>query len=383
MQISFLKPQNHKFGSGPTRKIKKESFQFFEDAFLGISHRGTQGIKRITYLLELMKKTLQIPDTHKIALVSGSGTGAMEFLIWNLLGPLPLDVFSTGVFGNHWLYDVTHELKLNNVHIFQSAIGEGSDFSLHNPNHDCVFVWNETPSGTVIAHTNWIADDRKALTLCDLTSAVFCTKIPWEKLDAASFSWQKGIGGEAGIGTIVLGPRALTRLELYTPQWPMPRLFRIPFSIENNIKSIDNLFFKGHTLNTISLLTLEDMIFSLEWARDRGGLDRLIHRVHNNYNIVENWVSKIPWIDFLVKDRAIRAQHSVCFVLQNPQTKKQAEWPFLQKMALFLEENRIAVDILNHKQSVPSLRIWLGPVVEEVDIQYLLPWIEIAYERLK
>ncbi|MDR2464413.1 MAG: hypothetical protein LBD36_02255 [Holosporales bacterium] len=375
----MLKPCDNRFSSGPTRKIKNWSVQLFDERLLGRSHRENVSLAQIDSLVSSMRHVLGIPNEYEIAIINGGATGATEFLLWNLIGIRPVDVFSYGIFGNHWLHDVKDELKIKDINNYTASIGLLPDFSCYESNNDCVFVWSETPSGTTVPNVEWIPDDRDGVVICDVTSAVFCEDISWKKLDAASFAWQKGIGGEAGLGTIVLSPRAINRLETYTPRWPIPRLYRIPCSIRNGMKILDEKFFHGYTINTISLLVVYDMISCLNWAESIGGLQELIRRKEHNYDIIKKWASAVSWINFLVENEKIRSKNTVCLTVMDAATGCCVDWTFLKKMTAFLEENDIAYGLLNHPHSRPSLRIWTGPVIDGLDLERLLPWIERAY----
>lgn len=373
------RPRNGKFAAGPTRKLPYPGQQ---DTYLGISHRSPQGLALIQRALDLMRKVLQIPASHKIALVAGGGTGSVEFLLWNLLGTKSVDVFSEGVFGDHWAHDVREELKLSGQ-TFRVPIGTPVDFSSYIPEHDTVIVWNETPSGTRTMSTCFDNSPREGLIICDAVASVFCERLPWEILDAVGFSWQKGIGGEAGLGTIVLGPRALARLEATTPPWPIPRLFRLPrlVTVTEDCCPIDPRFFEGCVVNTISLMVVEDMVHALEWAQAQGGLEGLLKRVEQHGALIEEWVGRRSDVDFLVQDASRRAYCVPCLTVRDPQTGQPADWPFLRRLAFLLETQAGITGILNHAQSVPSLRFWLGPVVEDEDIQCLLAWLDWALDR--
>jgi phosphoserine aminotransferase len=371
---AFEKPDDDRFSSGPTRKIPNWSKNRINEMLLGRQHRGTTGLSAVRQMLALLRDTLAIPDTHKVALVNGGATGATEFAMWNLLGERPVDVFSYGIFGDHWSHDVLNELKIRPVRNFCAPIGMLPDFWRYNPKHDCVFVLHDTPSGVFVPNVDWIPINRDGVVVCDVTSSVFCNDIPWTRLDAASFSFQKGIGGEGGLGAVVLTSNAIDRLKNYAPKHPIPRLYR--GAVEGE-RSINEDFFTGHVANTISLLTVNDMILSLEWAQKRGGLMNLIQRVENLYRVVRDWVARTPWVDFLVSDETIRAKNSVCLTILKD--GRIATWEFLRKMTTFLETNGIEAGILNYVHDRPSLRIWLGPVVEELDVIRLLLWIEKAF----
>lgn len=377
-----LRPRNPRFGSGPVRKFPHTSFES-QDDILGVSHRSARGLALLQRVLTQLRDVLDIPPSYELAFISGGGTGAMEFILWNLLGIVPVDLFSNGVFGDHWLWDLQHELKVPSLRSFVFDHGKVVDFSAVLPDHDTVFVWTETPSGTSVdAHAPWLATPRTGLTLCDAVSAVFCTPLPWENLDAVAFSWQKGLGGEAGLGTVVLSPKAQERLQTHTPPWPRPRLFR-PLLVEyDGQRGVSPTFWQGYTINTVSLAVVEDMSRALSWATSQGGLAGLLEKVRTHDDLVTRWVSQTEGFSFLVGQSAARAKQVACIVVEDPKTHQRADWTFLQKMARLLEEQGVAWDILNHRQSVPCLRLWLGPTVETEDVEALLPWLSWARERV-
>jgi phosphoserine aminotransferase len=376
MTITANKPKNVKFGSGPTRKNPSWSLHSVCQESLGCSHRGVVGLRSIKKMLSLLREVLQIPPTHHIAILNGGGTGAFEFLLWNLLSEnTSIDVFSAGIFGNLWQFDIANELRLKNYRSFCSNIGESPNFQAHEQHRDCVFVFTETTAGTNVPNLDWIGNNRTGLSICDATAAAFCTQLQWEKLDATSFSLQKGIGGEGGLGVIVINDRAIERLNslINSVAVPTPRLLRVP-RLED--KSIDMSFFDGYCINTISLLTVEDANTNLTWAKEIGGLCALVDRVNENYEAVKCAISelKMNWLDFLVKNESIRAKNISCLKINCCD-----EWELYQKISNFLFENDVAVDILNHKKSKPALRIWCGPTVDVNDIQALMPWLNEAY----
>lgn len=374
------RPKDPRFGSGPTRKICRGLFAVGEE-ILGISHRSRRGLALIHDVLERLRSVLQIPETYEIGLVSGGCTGAMEFLLWNLLGAKPVDVLTNGVFGNHWVFDVEHELKVPQHRVFSFPVGEGLDFSECKLEKDAVFVWTETPSGTTISRRAWdsvLWDVRTGLTICDATAAMFCEVLPWKDLDATAFSWQKGLGGEAGLGTVILSPRAQERLATYVPPWPRPRFFRPPVEEKGEVRKISSLFWQGHTINTVSLAVVQDMVQALTWVEAQGGLAGLVQRVQRSARVIEKWTQQEEGFNLLVKDPAARAKNVACIEVWDPVRQQKADWDLLRAMVRLLEEKGVALDILNHTQSVPCLRLWLGPVVEESDVEALLPWLAWA-----
>lgn len=366
------KPSNPYFSSGPTRKRPGWSLENLNTASLGRSHRSSYGSDRIRYLVDLTREILEIPKDYYVGLMPGSCSGAMEAALWSLLGPLPVDFVAFDVFGHLWAYDGLTQLKLPQARVLEAVPGTLPDLSVVDPSHDLVVTWNGTASGVYIPNGDWIASDRKGLVICDATSALFAMPFPWEKMDAVAFSWQKALGGEAAHGMLVLSPRAVERLNTYTPPWPMPRYFRLAHEGE-----FSHEIFEGMTLNTPSLLCIEDCIDALTWCNEIGGLPALITRSQANLKALESWASENSWIDFVAQDPCIRSSTSIClFFPEAPQ-----DWAIPQKISTLLEKEQIAFDILGHIRSVPSLRIWGGPMVESSDIQALLPWITWAYEE--
>jgi phosphoserine aminotransferase len=378
MEKPVEKPKVRKFGSGPTAKIDDVGV-ITRQELLGRSHRSALGLAHIQHLLDSLKTVLKIPEDYVVALVNGGGTGAMEFAMWNFLGPRTVDVFAAGLFGNHWLNDVENELK-QPCRKFLAPFGSTPLFSEYNPQNDAVCVWVETPSGTVIPDAHWIPSSREGLVLCDATAALFCMEFPWDKMDVVAFSWQKGLGAEAGLGTLVCSPKALNRLQTSTPPWPLPRILRLPTDGLNDPQHATRaLFWQGYTVNTISLLSLQDMQRALEWAQNLGGLPALIHRVQKVCELVGRWVEKTPWVEFFIPNEAERAKNVALLKIKTPKNT-WATWPFLEKMAKFLDDNQAAYDVLNHRQSIPALRIWTGPVIDLQNYVALLPWLACAYE---
>jgi len=367
------KPNNPLFSSGPTTKRPGWKLGNLDIQSIGRSHRSALGLGRINHMISLTRTILEIPEDYMVALVPGSCTGAIELLMWNLLGPRPVDIFSWDLFGKLWLKDALEELRLKDLHIETASDGAIPDLTRTNPSHDCLFTYNATTTGVRVPNLDWIPSDREGLTLCDATSALFAMKVDWSKLDATAFSWQKCLGGEAAHGIVVLSPRAVSRIESYTPSWPLPRLFRI-----KKDGKINGDIFEGKTINTPSLLCIEDVIDALEWCQSVGGLSALIKRSDDNLNVIEEWVSKTPWIDF-VAEKSVRSSTSICLKLVDLDLALQ--WPVIRSIAKFLESEGVAYDISGHALSSPCLRIWGGPTVETDDIKSLLPWIEVAYTQ--
>ncbi|MCX7338683.1 MAG: phosphoserine transaminase [Alphaproteobacteria bacterium] len=369
-----LKPVCPNFGSGPTRKHPGWNLKSLDKALLGRSHRSIQGKEKLKQVIDLTRSVLQIPADHKIAILAGSATGAIECALWSLLGQRPVDALSFDVFGKHWLADVMEQLRLPDVRPLVAEYGEIPDLATVDSTNDIVFSWNGTTSGTCIPNGDWISDTRHGLTICDATSAAFCFDLPWDKLDAVAFSWQKGLGSEAAHGMLVLSPRALERLETHQPSWPIPRIFRLT---KNNVVS-DGLF-RGETINTPSMLCAEDCLGALCWAESIGGLSGLLQRCSENFSVVRDWVQTTPWISFMAESPEITSPTSVCLTVNNPHETIQGQREFLRTMASKLQENQVALDIVNHIFAPPSLRIWCGPTVEKQDLISLLPWLEWSY----
>ncbi len=374
----LLKTINPCFGSGPTAKRPGWTLEVLKDALVGRSHRAATGITKIQEMLARTRQILKIPDNFHLALVGGSATGAVEMALWNLLGERQVDSLAFDIFGHRWQYQLINQLKLEGLRCINAEEGSLPDLNAINFDHDVVFLWNGSTSGACFSNGEWIPADRKGLTLCDATSAVFAMPLPWDKLDAVAFSWQKGLGSEAGHGMLALSPRAVERLEKYTPPWPIPGLYRLREKGQF-LKSL----FEGLTINTPSLLCLEDCLDALKWAEVIGGHDALMARSGHNLNIIAEWVKHQSWIEFLAHDPQIRSSSTICLKLKSFQGAREQEWEFLKKMADRLRALDVAYECLNHTSATPSVRIWGGPMVESENIQRLLPWLEWAYEKAK
>ncbi len=369
-----LRPSNPCFSSGPTRKRPGWALDNLALSLLGRSHRSTEGLEKIRQLTSLTREVLEIPETYHVALMAGSCTVAMEAAMWSLLGPKPIDFVTYDVFGQLWVHDGLKELKLQNTRIFEAPPGFLPDLSQVNSAHDVVLTWNGTTTGVCIPDGEWISSEREGLVICDATSALFSMPFPWEKMDAVSFSWQKGLGGEAAHGMLVLSPRAVQRLESYTPPWPMPRVFRLT----QGEKFLGQIF-EGMTINTPSLLCIEDALDALSWCQMQGGLPAFIERSKKNLKAVESWVSETPWIELLARDPLARSSSSICLYFpEDPE-----DWAIPKAIAETLDKEGVAFDILGHGGSLPSLRLWGGPLVETSDLKALFPWITWAYKRVK
>lgn len=369
------------FSSGPCAKRPGWSPENLKDAALGRSHRSKEGKAKLVEVLDRSRRILGIPADWRIGIVPASDTGAVEMALWSLLGPRPVDMLSWESFGAEWVTDVTKQLKLKDVRSIAAPYGKLPDLGSVDWSHDVVFTWNGTTSGVRVPNGDWIADDRQGLSICDATSAVFAMDLPWSKLDVVTWSWQKVLGGEAAHGMLVLSPRAVERLESYTPPWPLPKIFRMT----KGGKLIDGIF-KGETINTPSLLATEDQIDALRWAEGAGGLKGLIGRSEANLKVIADWVAKTPWVDFLAEDAATRSCTSVCLKVVDPwftglsDADKAAA---AKAIADRIEKEGIALDIAAYRDAPPGLRIWCGATVETVDVAALIPWLDWSFTETR
>ena len=381
VQRPAIKPENPCFSSGPCAKRPGWSFDFLKGALLGRSHRAPCGIAKIQQMIEKSKSILGIPENYHLALVPASDTGAFEMAMWSLLGARGVDVLEWEIFGKLWVFDITQQLKLEDVRVFEAPFGSIPDLSQVDTDRDVVFVWNGTTSGVKVPDGNWIKSERKGLTLCDATSAVFAMDIPWNKLDVVTWSWQKALGGEAAHGMLALTPRAVERLESYTPPWPLPRIFRIT----QNGKFFSDPF-EGKTINTPSMLCVEDQLDALKWAENIGGLPTLLKRSAANLKTAENWVTKTDWATFLPERPDICSSTSLCFKVIDPWfTAKSVEEQrkIIKDSEALLDKEGIAYEIANHAYAPPSYRLWGGTTMEASDIATCLEWINWAYLTIK
>lgn len=374
------KPGNPSFSSGPCAKRPGWSLAALDNAFLGRSHRASEGKARLNEVIERHRTLLNIPADYRVAIVPASDTGALEMAMWSMLGQRPVDVFAWEVFGNEWLTDITKQLKVES-RSFTASFGELPDLSQANPDHDIVFPWNGTTGGVRVPDGNWIAADRKGLTFCDATSAVFAYDMPWDKLDITTWSWQKVLGGEAAHGMLVLSPRAVERLLTYKPERPLPKIFRMT----SGGKLIEGLF-QGETLNTPSMLAVEDCLDALKWVESLGGVHALQARIAHNFKTLSDWVQKTDWIDFLCDDASARSKTSVCLKIVDPDFTAKSEEDrqnFIKTMEKKLGQEEAAYDVAAHKLAPAGLRIWCGATVEQGDVAALLPWLDWAYAETK
>jgi phosphoserine aminotransferase len=375
------KPKNPCFSSGPCAKRPGWTPAALANAFVGRSHRAAEGKKRLVDVVEHQRKIHNIPADYKMAIVPASDTGAIEMAMWSMLGERPVDVFAWENFGEEWLKDVTKQLKLKDARTFTAPYGELPDMAQANPDHDIIFTWNGTTGGVRVPNGDWIKSDRKGLTFCDATSGVFAYDLPWDKLDVTTWSWQKVLGGEAAHGMIVLSPRAVQRLESYKPDRPLPKIFRMT----GNGKLTEGVFM-GETINTPSMLVVEDCADSLKWVDSVGGLKGLEKRVEANYQAVKSWVAKTPWIEFLAEDESYRSKTSVCLKISDADFlngSDDAKQDFIKVMTKMLEKEHAGYDLAGHKAAPAGLRIWCGATVEASDVEAVLPWMDWAFNEVK
>ncbi len=376
-----VRPSVPHFSSGPCAKRPGWSSQSLNAAFLGRSHRSKPGKAKLKRAIELTRDVLAVPADYKIGIVPASDTGAVEMALWSLLGPRPVTLLAWESFGEGWVNDVVKELKLKDVVTLKAGYGALPDLGKVDPASDVVFTWNGTTSGVRVPNADWIAADRAGLTICDATSAAFAQGLDWAKLDVVTFSWQKALGGEAAHGMLVLSPRAVARLESYSPPWPLPKIFRMT----KGGKLIEGIF-QGETINTPSMLCVEDYFDALEWAKAAGGLSGLRARADGNARVISEWVSRSPWIDFLAADPAIRSNTSVCLKIVDPAITRlapEAQAAFVKSIAAALDQEGVAFDIDAYRAAPPGLRIWCGSTVERADVEALTLWLDWAYAKAK
>lgn len=374
-------PRRPEFSSGPCAKRPGWSVDALDNALLGRSHRAKPGKAKLKYAIDKTREILGVPDDYRIGIVPASDTGAVEMALWSMLGARPVDMLAWESFGAGWVTDVAKQLKLEKVRVFDAPYGDLPDLDAVDPEHDVVFTWNGTTSGVKVPAADWIADDRKGLTICDATSAAFAMDLPWQKLDVVTYSWQKVLGGEAAHGMLILSPRAVERLESYTPAWPLPKIFRMT----KGGKLIEGIFV-GETINTPSMLCVEDYIDALEWADGIGGLKALIAKSEANLKVLADWVAKSDWAAFLANDPATVSNTSVCLKVSDPwlatlDAEAQAAVP--KKLAALLDEEGVAYDIGAYRDAPPGLRIWAGATVDAEDLQVLTGWLDWAYATVK
>ena len=376
-----FRPANPNFSSGPCAKRPGWSLEALKDAPLGRSHRAKVGKSKLKLAIDLTREVLQVPADYRIGIVPASDTGAVEMALWSLLGARPVDLLAWESFGEGWVTDVVKQLQLKDTRTLKSGYGEIPNLAEVNCDNDVVFTWNGTTSGVRIPNADWIAADRKGLTICDATSAAFAQKLDFAKLDVVTFSWQKALGGEAAHGVLILSPRAVERLESYKPAWPLPKIFRMT----KGGKLIEGIF-EGETINTPSMLCVEDYIDALNWAKSIGGLDALVARADANTKAIADWKAKTSWVDFLAKGADIRSNTSVCLKVIDPAITSlpaDQQAAFAKQLATLLEKEKVAYDIGAYRDAPPGLRIWCGATVEKSDVEALTAWLDWAFAEAK
>jgi len=375
------RPENPRFSSGPCTKRPGWTPDVLQNALLGRSHRSAAGKAKFAGAIQKTRDILQLPDGYQVIFTPASDTGAMEMALWSMLGERPVDVLAWESFGQGWVKDILDQLKLENVRVLDAPYGELPDLSQVNPAHDVVFTWNGTTSGVCVPDGDWISDAREGLTICDATSGIFALPLPFPKLDVITYSWQKVLGGEAQHGTMILSPRAIKRLESYTPPWPLPKLFRLTKG-----GKVDPSLFEGSTINTPSLLVLEDYLDALRWAGSVGGYAGLVDRTNGNAALIAEWVEKTGWVEYLAADKSYRSPTSVCLKITDPWftgKDEAARKAFVGALVKLLEAEDAAYDIGAYRAAPAGLRIWAGATVEASDLEALFPWLDWAYDKLK
>jgi len=375
------RPNVPHFSSGPCAKRPGWHPRNLGDAALGRSHRAKIGKAKLKRAIDLTREVLEVPEGYRIGIVPASDTGAVEMALWSLLGARPVTTIAWESFGEGWVGDVVKELKLKDVTRLHAGYGDIPDLGKADPASDIVFTWNGTTSGVRVPNADWISADREGLTICDATSAAFAQELDWAKLDVVTFSWQKALGGEAAHGMLVLSPRAVARLESYTPPWPLPKIFRMTKGGKLNAG-----IFEGETINTPSMLCVEDYLDALNWAKSVGGLNALIARADANTRVLADWKAKTPWIDFLARDPAIRSNTSVCMKVVDPAItalSPDAQADFAKKLVAAVEKEGAGYDLGAYRDAPPGLRIWCGATVEAKDVAILTQWLDWAFAETK
>jgi len=375
------RPQNPFFSSGPCAKRPGWSPDNLKNAIFGRSHRSAAGKARLKLAIDRTRALLKLPDDYLVAIVPGSDTGAVEMALWSLLGPRGVDVLAWEAFGKDWVVDVVKQLKLGDVRVIEAAYGQLPDLAKVDFSRDVIFTWNGTTSGVRVPNADWIAADRQGLTICDATSGIFAQRLDWAKLDVITYSWQKVLGGEAAHGMLILSPRAVERLESHAPNWPVPKIFRLTKGGKLNRE-----IFEGATINTPSMLCVEDYLDTLAWADNIGGLDALVARSDRNAQAVTDWGERTPWVDFLASVPETRSNTSVCLRVADAEIASRSleeQAAFAGKMVKLLEKEGVAYDIGAYRDAPPGLRLWCGATVETSNLEALLPWLEWAFATLR
>ncbi len=372
-----VKPENPRFSSGPCAKRPGWSADHLKTAYLGRSHRSKDGKALLKRAIDQTKDILKIPSDYRVAIVPASDTGAVEMALWSLLGARGVDVLAWESFGSGWASDIKNQLKLDDMRLLEADYGELPDLSAVDFNNDVVFTWNGTTSGVRVRDGDWIAADRQGLTICDATSAVFAQDLDWPKLDVTTFSWQKVLGGEGAHGMLILSPRAVEHLETYVPPWPLPKIFRLTKS-----GKLNEAIFSGATINTPSMLCVEDYLDTLAWAIDIGGLEALFARANENAAVIADWVERTAWIEFLCPQAELRSNTSVCLKIIDERVASQSlddQRAFTKRLTQLLDAQGVAFDIDGYRDAPPGLRIWAGSTIEAKNLAALTPWLDWAF----
>jgi phosphoserine aminotransferase len=376
-----VRPAIPHFSSGPCAKRPGWALQNLTDAALGRSHRAKIGKAKLKRAIDLTREVLEVPSDYRIGIVPASDTGAVEMALWSLLGARPVTMLTWESFGEGWVTDVEKQLKLKDVTVLKAPYGELPDLSKVNFDSDVVFTWNGTTSGVRVPNGDWIAADRKGLTICDATSAAFAQTLDFAKLDVVTFSWQKALGGEGAHGMLILSPRAVERLETYKPAWPLPKIFRVTKG-----GKINEGIFVGETINTPSMLCVEDYLDTLTWAKSIGGLKALVARADANTKVLADWVANTPWVDFLAADANIRSNTSVCLKVVDPAVTRlpaDEQVAFAKSLVSLVEKENAGYDLGHYRDAPAGLRIWCGATVEGADVEALTPWLDWAFTEAK
>ncbi len=374
------RPQSACFSSGPCAKRPGWSLSALQEAATGRSHRSSLGRSKLGEVISRTRNLLELPAGYRVAVVPASDTGAVEMALWSLLGARGVDVLAWESFGQGWVTDITRQLRLPDVRVLEADYGELPALQEVDPERDVVFTWNGTTSGVCVPNGDWIAADRTGLTLCDATSAIFAMELPFDKLDVVTYSWQKVMGGEAAHGMLILSPRAVERLESYVPPWPLPKLFRM-----TRQGRLNEALFEGDTINTPSMLCVEDALDALRWIDEVGGVQAVIARSRANLNVLARWAANTSWVDFLARDPATRSSTSICFRMtpnasgDDPSADPAA---VVKRLVTLLADEHVAYDINAYREAPPGLRIWGGATVSPDDLALLTPWLDWAYEQV-
>lgn len=374
------KPADGRFSAGPSRKRPGWTPDVLNTAALGRSHRSAAGKAKLKELIDLTRDVLEVPDTHRIAIVPASDTGAVEMAMWSMLGPRGVDVAAWESFGNDWITDTKSQLPLKDLRVFQADYGELPDLSKYTGDRDLVFTWNGTTGGVRVPNADFIPADREGVVICDATSAAFAQQLDWDKLDVVTYSWQKNMGGEAAHGMLILSEHGKERLESHVPEWPMPKIFRM-----TKDGKLNEALFEGVTINTPSLMAVEDHIESLEWVKERGGLKYMHDRADENTKVLQDWMDKTPWIENLCSVPEHRSNTGVCMKIVDPRFQAldaDGQKAFAGAIVKLLDSENVAYDFGSYKTAPPGFRVWASGLAPKADIEALLPWLEWGFETV-